>query len=154
MKRMLGSTAVKAKSDSRMLLSLDSGLSKHHWSAMTLCLTPSSCWPISLHVLGIVLDHTLPYSPYQNGKKETFWGNVEGRLMAMLEHVQDLTLEQLNRITQVWVEREYHHKRHRDIDSTPIKRFVQSPNVSRPCPRQCHVTPGVLSHGQPKDPPQ
>ena len=87
-----------------------------------------------LHTLGIVLDHTLPYSPYQNGKKETFWGNVEGRLMAMLEHVQDLTLEQLNRITQVWVEREYHHKRHRDIDSTPIKRFVQSPNVSRPCP--------------------
>lgn len=87
-----------------------------------------------LHTLGIVLDHTLPYSPYQNGKKETFWGNVEGRLLAMLEHVQDLTLEQLNRITQVWVEQEYHHKRHRDIDTTPIKRFVQSPNLSRPCP--------------------
>ena len=26
----------------------DSGLSKHHWSAMTLCLTHSSCWPISI----------------------------------------------------------------------------------------------------------
>lgn len=87
-----------------------------------------------LHSLGILLEHTLPYSPYQNGKKETFWGNVEGRLMAMLEQVEDLTLEQLNRITQMWVEQEYHHKRHRDIDTTPINRFVESPNVSRPCP--------------------
>lgn len=87
-----------------------------------------------LHTLGIVLAHTLPYSPYQNGKKETFWGNIEGRLIAMLEQVQQLTLEQLNHITQVWVEHEYHHKRHRDIDTTPIKRFVDSPNVSRPCP--------------------
>lgn len=87
-----------------------------------------------LHSLGIIVEHILPYSPYQNGKKETFWGNVEGRLMAMLEQVEDLTLEQLNRITQVWVEQEYHHKRHRDIGTTPIKRFVESPNVSRPCP--------------------
>ena len=87
-----------------------------------------------LHTLGIVLAHTLPYSPYQNGKKETFWGQVEGRLMAMLEQVSDLTLEQLNQITQVWVEQEYHHRHHRDIDSTPLKRFVESPHVSRPCP--------------------
>ena len=28
---------------------------------------------------------TLPYSPHQNGKQESFWGGVEGRLMAMLE---------------------------------------------------------------------
>ena len=33
------------------------------------------------------IDHqtTLPYSPYQNGKQESFWGSVEGRLLAMLE---------------------------------------------------------------------
>ncbi|MGB8899634.1 MAG: DDE-type integrase/transposase/recombinase, partial [Methylocella sp.] len=29
--------------------------------------------------LGIVHERTLPYSPYQNGKQEAFWGNVEGR---------------------------------------------------------------------------
>ena len=28
---------------------------------------------------------TLPYSPYQNAKQESFWGRIEGRLMAMLE---------------------------------------------------------------------
>jgi putative transposase len=30
--------------------------------------------------LGIVHERTLPYSPYQNGKQESFWGTLEGRL--------------------------------------------------------------------------
>jgi putative transposase len=29
--------------------------------------------------LGIVHEKTLPYSPYQNGKQEVFWANLEGR---------------------------------------------------------------------------
>ena len=29
--------------------------------------------------LGIVHETTLPYSPYQNGKQEVFWGQLEGR---------------------------------------------------------------------------
>jgi transposase InsO family protein len=37
--------------------------------------------------LGILHEKTLPYSPYFNGKIETFWAIVEGRLMAMLEGV-------------------------------------------------------------------
>jgi transposase InsO family protein len=39
--------------------------------------------------LGILHQTTLAYSPYQNAKSESFWGPVEGRLMAMLEHVPD-----------------------------------------------------------------
>ena len=31
--------------------------------------------------LGVVHERTLPYSPYQNGKQEAFWGRLEGRLM-------------------------------------------------------------------------
>ena len=42
--------------------------------------------------LGILHQTTLPYSPYMNGKQEVLWGSVEGRLMAMLEGVDDLTL--------------------------------------------------------------
>ena len=42
--------------------------------------------------LGVLHHTTLPYSPYQNAKQEAFWGPVEGRLIAMLEHVPDLTL--------------------------------------------------------------
>ena len=41
--------------------------------------------------LGILHQTTLPYSPYMNGKQEVLWGSVEGRLMAMLEGVDDLT---------------------------------------------------------------
>ena len=33
--------------------------------------------------LGIVHERTLPYSPYQNGKQEVFWGTLEGRLTTL-----------------------------------------------------------------------
>jgi hypothetical protein len=46
--------------------------------------------------LGILHERTLPYSAYQNGKQECFWGQVEGRLLAMLEGCKELTLAQLN----------------------------------------------------------
>jgi putative transposase len=84
--------------------------------------------------LGIVHQTTLPYSPYANGKQETLWGSVEGRLMAMLEAVEDLTLAKLNEATQAWVEYEYNRKRHSEIDDTPLARFLAGPTVARPCP--------------------
>ena len=49
--------------------------------------------------LGVLHQTILPYSPYQNAKQEAFWGPVEGRLIAMLEHVPDLTLSFLNEAT-------------------------------------------------------
>ena len=53
-----------------------------------------------LAALGIVHQTTLPYSPYQNAKQESFWGRVEGRLMAMLEGEEAVTLDLLNQATQ------------------------------------------------------
>jgi len=35
--------------------------------------------------LSIFWENTLPFSPYQNGKQEAFWGQIEGRLLPMLE---------------------------------------------------------------------
>jgi transposase InsO family protein len=84
--------------------------------------------------LGIVHHTTLPYSPYQNAKQEAFWGPVEGRLMAMLEHVPDLTLSVLNEATQAWVEQDYNGKIHSEIGAAPISRFVAGPAVTRDCP--------------------
>ncbi len=84
--------------------------------------------------LGILHQTTLPYSPYQNGKQEVLWGSVEGRLMAMLEDVDDLTLARLNQATQAWVEYDYNRKRHSEIDDTPLARFLAGPAVTRPCP--------------------
>ena len=84
--------------------------------------------------LGILHQTTLPYSPYQNAKQEAFWGPVEGRLMAMLEHVPDLTLSVLNEATQAWVEQDYNGKRHSEIGEAPITRFLAGPAVTRDCP--------------------
>ena len=65
--------------------------------------------------LSILAENTLPYSPYQNGKQEAFWGQIEGRLLPMLEGVAELTLQQLNEATQAWVEMEYNRKVHSEI---------------------------------------
>jgi len=87
-----------------------------------------------LHALGILHEPTLPYSPYQNAKQERFWASLEGRLMAMLEGVAELTLERLNTLTQAWVEQDYHRSRHAEIATAPLKRYLDAPNVGRPCP--------------------
>ncbi len=84
--------------------------------------------------LGIVHEHTLPYSPYQNGKQEAFWGTLEGRLMKMLDGVRELTLELLNEATQAWMEIEYNRAVHRETSCSPVERFAQAPDVLRASP--------------------
>jgi putative transposase len=89
--------------------------------------------------LGIVHDKTLPYSPYQNGKQEAFWGTLEGRLMEMLAGdpqagAPELTLDFLNTATQAWVEIEYNRAVHREIACAPLERFAHAPDVLRVSP--------------------
>jgi hypothetical protein len=84
--------------------------------------------------LGIVHERTLPYSPYQNGKQESFWATLEGRLMEMLEGFAELTLDFLNQATQAWVEIEYNRAVHREISSSPVERFAQAADVLRSSP--------------------
>ena len=84
--------------------------------------------------LGIVHERTLPYSPYQNGKQESFWGHLEGRLMEMLDNVAELTLEFLNTATQAWAEMEYNRAVHRETYCSPISRFAQASSVLRESP--------------------
>lgn len=87
-----------------------------------------------LERLGIVHETTLPYSPHQNAKQEVFWAQVEGRLLAMLEGVSELTLGLLNDATQAWVTGEYHRTRHRELGTTPLDRFQRGPGVGRESP--------------------
>lgn len=84
--------------------------------------------------LGVLHETTLPYSPYQNAKSEVVWAHVEGRLMAMLEDVPDLTLNVLNEATQAWVEYEYNRHVHAELGESPLARFLAGPEVSRPSP--------------------
>jgi len=87
-----------------------------------------------LERLGIIHQTTLPYSPYQNGKQEFLWTQIEGRLLSMLEGEPRLTLALLNQATQAWVEREYHHKLHSELGCSPIERYLQGPCVGRASP--------------------
>jgi putative transposase len=84
--------------------------------------------------LGIVHEKTLPYSPYQNGKQERFWGSLEGRLMQMLGGVTELTLAFLNETTQAWAEIEYNRREHREISCAPVERFARASDVLRASP--------------------
>jgi len=84
--------------------------------------------------LGIVHERTLPYSPYQNGKQESFWGPVEGRLLAMLDGVKDLTLARLNEATQAWAEMEHNRSVQSQIGCKPLERFINGKDVGRMCP--------------------
>jgi len=87
-----------------------------------------------LQALSILHEPTLPYSPYQNAKQETFWATLEGRLMAMLEGITELSLTRLNALTQAWVEQEYHQRRHAELDTAPRHRYLDAKSVGRACP--------------------
>ena len=87
-----------------------------------------------LAILGIERDLTGGYSPEHNAKIETFWGPLEGRLMAMLEGEKELTLKLLNDATQAWVEGDHNRRMHEGIGEKPLDRFLSAPSVLRPSP--------------------
>jgi transposase InsO family protein len=87
-----------------------------------------------LEDLGVISKPILAYSPYQNGKKETFWAVVESQVIAMLNRVKRLDLRTLNHATQAWVEGSYHREKHEGIDMPPLDRLEASPNAVRPSP--------------------
>lgn len=84
--------------------------------------------------LGIEPRRTLSHAPYQNGKQETWFGRVEGRLIPMLEAVDDLSLKLLNDATAAWFEADYNRKRHSELAMTPLARFLAGDDVGRESP--------------------
>lgn len=87
-----------------------------------------------MHTLGIMHHTTLPYTPEANGKQEHFWAGIEGRLMAMLEGVEHLSLALLNEATLAWVEHDYHRALHSELGTTPLARYLEGPDVGRESP--------------------
>jgi transposase InsO family protein len=84
--------------------------------------------------LGIDHKTTLPYSPYQNGKQEVFWGQLEGRLLELVRKHKDLKLSFLNQAAQAWVEQDYHRRINRETQSTPLDRLLNGKSVARNVP--------------------
>jgi hypothetical protein len=52
----------------------------------------------------------------------------------MLDNCKDLKLPFMNEATQAWVELEYQRAIHSEIGQSPLKRFLESTSVERPCP--------------------
>jgi putative transposase len=89
--------------------------------------------------LGIIHEKTLAYSPYQNGKQESFWSQLEGRLLSMLKLVKPLSLEFLNHASQAWIEQEYNRATHSEIGTSPLRRLLDETSVARSCPESRDV---------------
>jgi len=89
--------------------------------------------------LGISHERTLPYSPYQNGKQEVFWGRIEGRLIAMLDQCKTLNLKKLNDLTFAWAEHEYNALRHEETTEIPSERYAKGKSVLRISPDLNHL---------------
>jgi len=98
-------------------------------SAMLAAETTEGLLELSIHH-----QTTLPYSPHQNGKQEVLWAQVEGRLMPMLEGVEDLALDFLNEATQAWVELEYNRALHSELGCSPLERFLHERSVGLESP--------------------
>jgi putative transposase len=84
--------------------------------------------------MGVTHETTLPYSPYQNGKQEVFWGQLEGRFLELLRCVGKLKLSILNQAAQAWVEQDYHRRTHRETAVSPLNRMLDEPSVARKAP--------------------
>ena len=54
--------------------------------------------------------------------------------MAMIESSEQLTLDRLNLLTQVWLEHDYHRNLHSEIGTTPLRRFTEAQSVTRDAP--------------------
>jgi transposase InsO family protein len=108
---------------------LPRALMSDNGSAMTAAETTAG-----LSRLGITHETTLRYSPYQNGKQEAFWSQIEGRLLPMLKRHRKLALPLLNEATLAWMEYEYNREVHGETRQTPLDRFLKGPDVMRPCP--------------------
>lgn len=120
---------VHALSQAVLKRGLPRSLMSDNGGAMTSAETTEGLTRLSvLHVT------TLPYSPEQNGKQESFWARIEGRLLPMLEGHQPLTLALLNEATQAWVEEEYHRTVHSELGETPLQRALRGPTVVRASP--------------------
>lgn len=84
--------------------------------------------------LGIHHETILAYSPYQNGKQENFWAQLEGRLLAMLTQMELLSLDFLNQVSLAWIEQEYNRKINEEMGTSPLNRMLAGPDVTRPSP--------------------
>ena len=81
--------------------------------------------------LGIALVHTPPYTPQGRGKIERFFRTVRSQF---LSGFKDETLDELNEILDIWVQQEYHQRKHSSTGESPFIRFANHVELIRTPP--------------------
>jgi len=84
--------------------------------------------------LGIVHERTVPYSHYQNGQQESWWNQMEGRLLPMPEGMVDFPLAALNEATLAWMEMDSNRKPHSELGKSPWDVYLHAQDAGRPSP--------------------
>jgi len=74
--------------------------------------------------MGVILSFTRPYSPASKGKIERFLRTLREQFIDQLE-VQEICLDELNRLLEVYVENTYNQRPHSGLKGlTPIDRYL------------------------------
>ena len=88
--------------------------------------------------LGIRLSHSRPYKPSGRGKIERFFQFVDSSFIpeaySLIEAKKIITLEDLNKQFNIWLEGYYHLRKHSSIKDTPLARFEANKPVTRHIP--------------------
>ena len=79
----------------------------------------------------------LPFWPTKEHIIRRFWFRVKTRLEKLILALEprDRSLERIKQITQRWVHRTYHRRRHDEISATPCNRFKNDPQAGRVPPQ-------------------
>lgn len=75
--------------------------------------------------------HCTPYSPFQKGKIERFWQTLKNQFISNLDKDKKYTLEELNRLLLIWIEKDYHHTEHSSLGKSPIESWQEKHNNIR-----------------------
>lgn len=81
--------------------------------------------------IGIVLIHSRPYKPQGRGKVERFYRTVRGDF---LNYFKGETLDDLNEAFELWLNHDYHQRKHSSTGQSPFDRFTSHMECIRPAP--------------------
>jgi transposase InsO family protein len=78
--------------------------------------------------LGCRVMYATPYAPYQKGKIERWWRTCDEQFLSYLDREKHYKLEGLNSLLSEWVEKEYHHRKHSSLKTSPIEAWQEKQN--------------------------
>jgi transposase InsO family protein len=82
--------------------------------------------------LEIGLSYARPYKPQGKGKIERFFRTVRSQFLP--EVPSEISLEELNRLFDLYLDRRYHERIHGGTGQTPLERYLQDAKALRKAP--------------------